>query len=72
MSFWTDATHVQVWSDKDADEEVLAMVVRTGLDTTMGSVLRKVMTVPRGSAPHSKVMKVSSPFHLALPIPSMP
>ena len=33
----------QVWNEDNADEEVLAMVVRTGLRTTMGDMLRQVM-----------------------------
>ena len=34
---------LQVWNEAKADEEVLAMVVRTGLCTTMGTMLRQVM-----------------------------
>ena len=33
----------QVWNEKGADKEVLAMVVRTGLCTAMGDMLRQVM-----------------------------
>ncbi|DBA99058.1 TPA: hypothetical protein ACH3X1_014197 [Trebouxia sp. C0004] len=33
----------QVWNEEDAEEEVLAMVVRTGLCTSMGSMMRQVM-----------------------------
>ena len=33
----------QVWNEEDADEEVLAMVVRTGLRTTVGALLRQVL-----------------------------
>ena len=31
-----------MWNEDNADEEVLAMVVRTGLHTTMGEMLRHV------------------------------
>lgn len=34
---------LQVWNEAKSDEEVLAMVVRTGLCTTMGTMLRQVM-----------------------------
>ncbi len=34
---------VQVWNEEDAEEEVLAMVVRTGLCTSMGSMMRQVV-----------------------------
>lgn len=33
----------QVWNEEDADEEVLAMVARTGLRTTVGALLRQVL-----------------------------
>lgn len=33
----------KVWNETNAEEEVLAMVVRTGLSTTMGDMLRQVM-----------------------------
>ena len=32
-----------MWNEEDPEDEVLAMVVRTGLCTTMGSMLRQVM-----------------------------
>jgi len=32
-----------VWNEEDAEEEVLAMVVRTGLCTSMGSMMRQVV-----------------------------
>ena len=34
---------VQVWNEEDAEEEVLAMVVRTGLCTSMGSMMRQMV-----------------------------
>ncbi|KAA6428240.1 MAG: hypothetical protein FRX49_01836 [Trebouxia sp. A1-2] len=33
----------QVWNEEDAEDEVLAMVVRTGLCTSMGSMMRQVV-----------------------------
>lgn len=33
----------QVWNEAHAEEEVLGMVIRTGLYTTMGTMLRQVM-----------------------------
>ncbi len=32
-----------MWNAEDAEEEVLAMVVRTGLDTCMGSMIRQLI-----------------------------
>lgn len=34
---------MQVWNEEDAEDEVLAMVVRTGLHTTMGGMMRQVV-----------------------------
>ena len=33
---------MQVWNEEDAEDEVLAMVVRTGLHTSMGGMMRQV------------------------------
>lgn len=41
--FVNSAVLLQVWNEEDPEDEVLAMVVRTGLCTTMGSMLRQVM-----------------------------
>ena len=38
----------QVWNEDYADEEVLAMVVRTGFHATMGNMLKQV-TAPVGA-----------------------
>lgn len=35
--------HAQVWNVEDAEDEVLAMVVRTGLNTTMGAMVRQLI-----------------------------
>lgn len=34
---------MQVWNEEDAEDEVLAMVVRTGLHTSMGEMMRQVV-----------------------------
>ena len=34
----------QVWNAEDPGEEVLAMVVRTGLNTTMGDMVRQILS----------------------------
>lgn len=46
----------QVWNEHGSDEECLALVVRTGLYTTMGSMLRQVM------APANAVHSLRDPF----------
>ncbi|KAL0037175.1 hypothetical protein WJX79_003951 [Trebouxia sp. C0005] len=38
----------QVWADGDTDEEVLGMVVRTGLRSTMGNMLRQIVAPLKG------------------------
>lgn len=37
------SSKLQVWNEEDAEDEVLAMVVRTGLCTSMGSMMRQVV-----------------------------
>ncbi len=34
---------MQVWNEEDAEDEVLAMVARTGLCTSMGAMMRQVV-----------------------------
>ena len=34
---------MKVWNTEDAEDEVLAMVVRVKLDTTMGSMVRQLI-----------------------------
>ena len=46
----------KVWNETNAEEEVLAMVVRTGLSTTMGDMLRQVM------APLNDTSSTRDPF----------
>jgi len=42
LSFWLSQYVGQVWNESNAEDEVLVMVVRTGLCTTMGNMLRQV------------------------------
>jgi len=60
----TSLPDVKVWNTEDAEDEVLAMVVRVKLDTTMGSMLRQLI-VPV-SAMQAKVSfeTVSCLYHL--------
>ena len=48
---------VQVWNEEDAEEEVLAMVVRTGLHTSMGAMMRQIVYNSRPTMP--RFIKVS-------------
>ena len=41
----------QMWNEEDAGDEVLAMVARTGLRTTVGSLLQQVMTSVHATPP---------------------
>ena len=41
----------QVWNEDQPDEEVLAMVVRTGLCTAMGDMLRQVVAPVNETSP---------------------
>ena len=41
----------QVWNEEQTDEEVLAMVVRTGLCTAMGDMLRQVVAPIHETSP---------------------
>lgn len=45
----------QVWNEMAAEEEVLALVTRTGLHTSMGTMLRQVMTPTPSTDPFVKV-----------------
>ncbi len=40
----TNQTIRQVWSPEDAEEEVLVMVCRTGMHTSMGCIIRQLLT----------------------------
>jgi len=42
LSFWLSQHVGQVWNESNAEDKVLVMVVRTGLCTTMGNMLRQV------------------------------
>ena len=53
----------QLWNERDAQEEVLGMVIRTGLYTTMGTMLRQVMA-PLNAVDHVRdpAVAVSPPI----------
>ncbi len=50
----------QVWNPEDAEDEVLVMVCRTGMNTTLGSTIRQLLTP-------TKVYKEKDPFLLVNP-----
>lgn len=52
--------NVQVWNPEDAEDEVLAMVCRTGLNTQMGSMVRELVTPTTLSARKDNFVKVSN------------
>ena len=55
----------QVWNEDQADEEVLAMVVRTGLCTAMGDMLRQVMAPLNETSPFKDPFLIVRMFHIA-------
>ena len=52
--------HLQVWNEEDAEDEVLAMVARTGLRTTVGNLLRQVVSPAYASQPRKDTFVVVS------------
>ncbi|DBA90734.1 TPA: hypothetical protein ACH3X1_003944 [Trebouxia sp. C0004] len=48
----------QVWNEEDTEDEVLGMVVRTGLRTTVGNLLRQVMCPVHTAEPHKDTFVV--------------
>ena len=50
----------QVWNEEDAEDDVLGMVVRTGLRTTVGNLLRQVMCPVHTAEPHKDTFVVVS------------
>ena len=55
--------NVQVWNEEDAEDEVLAMVARTGLRTTVGNLLRQVMSPVHATQPRKDIFVVVSYHH---------
>ena len=51
----------QVWNDKDEQDECLAMVVRTGLNTTVGKMMRPL--VHNHWAASGKQLRTPMGFH---------
>ncbi|DBA98830.1 TPA: hypothetical protein ACH3X1_014592 [Trebouxia sp. C0004] len=59
---YAGTTVQQVWNPEDAEDEVLAMVCRTGLNTQMGSMVRELVTPT--TLPASKDAFVKDTFRL--------
>lgn len=55
----------QVWNEEDAEDEVLAMVARTGLRTTVGNLLRQVMCPVHAVEPRKDTFVTVSVFHIS-------
>lgn len=53
----------QVWNEGSSEDEVLAMVVRTGLCTTMGTMLLQVTKPPNRFQIHKDPFLRVSPMH---------
>ena len=51
----------QVWNAGDQEEEVLAMVVRTGLNTTMGNMVRQILAPAFAPAEQHPFIQVTLP-----------
>ena len=51
----------QVWNDEDQDDEVLAMVVRTGCNSTIGNMLRQAVRPSSFLSAADTLVTVSSP-----------
>lgn len=49
----------QLWNDEDQDDEVLAMVVRTGCNSTIGDMLRRAIKPARFLSATDSLIKVS-------------
>ena len=52
---------MQIWNEQNADEEVLAMVVRTGAGTTVGYMLQQVLQPDIGFGHRDPFVKVDQP-----------
>lgn len=61
---------LQVWNDEDPDDEVLAMVVRTGCNSTIGNMLRRAMRPSHFLSATDSLVKASCALSSA-PTPSL-
>ena len=52
-----------MWNEEDAEDEVLAMVARTGLKTTVGNLLRQVMSAVQATQSRKDTFVVVSLCH---------
>lgn len=59
-----------MWNEEDAEDEVLGMVVRTGLWTTVGNLLRQVMCPVHTAESHKDTFVIVSRLQHSLPINS--
>ena len=50
---------LQVWNAEDTEDEVLAMVCRTGLNTQVGSMVRELVAPSKQAAESDTFVKVS-------------
>ncbi len=57
---------IQLWNDEDPNDEVLAMVVRTGCNSTIGNMLRHAMRPANFLTATDSLVTV-----ITLPSPSM-
>ena len=58
-TLYAGTTVQQVWNAEDTEDEVLAMVCRTGLNTQMGSMLRELVAPSKQAAESDTFVKVS-------------
>ena len=56
----------QVWNEEDAEDEVLAMVVRTGLRTTVGNLMREVMSPAHAATLRKDIFVIVCPLTTSL------
>lgn len=61
---------LQVWNDEDPDDEVLAMVVRTGCNSTIGNMLRRAMRPSHFLSATDSLVKASRALSFA-PTPGL-
>lgn len=57
--------HHQVWNAQDAEDECLAMAVRTGLNTGLGNMVRELICPSGLPAPKNPLIQVRHAFLLA-------
>ena len=63
---------LQVWNDEDPDDEVLAMVVRTGCNSTIGNMLRRAVRPSHFLSATDSLVKASCVLLICTPQAYMP